>query len=394
MITSRVVLVPVAAHGAPGLLGAAAWDAVRAADGVILTVPGPAGEQWWDALEQAHAEPLAIGPEPGEAALRGALAGMARVGQGAWLLEEPELARGIALARSALELADAPDQEPAVLAAPPTRVAAAPEPRGAEAPDAPDARTAALARAIAVMDALRSPGGDAWSAAQTHESLARYLLEETCEVLEVIEEMPPGPARDAALADELGDILFQVLFHARLGEESQPPWSLADVADGFTAKMERRNPHVFGGPMPGMAEAETSSETDRIDRIIAQWHAVKRAEGSDPGLFAHLPRGLPALQRAAKVVHRARSAGRLGELQEAVARMIATGAAGEEAAGESLRCGARLLESAIAAEARDIDPESALRMLLGRLRAQLEEHPDGRPDEPPEEHHPEHPSAG
>src|SRR5699024_11854399 len=82
-------------------------------------------------------------------------------------------------------------------------------------------RGSALLRAVEVMEALRAPDGDAWTHRQTHASLARYLLEETHEVLEVIDD--PAGHEPGALADELGDLLFQILFHARVGEEEDPP---------------------------------------------------------------------------------------------------------------------------------------------------------------------------
>lgn len=213
---------------------------------------------------------------------------------------------------------------------------------------------AELARSIGIMDALRSEGGDAWSAQQDHASLARYLLEESYEVLDVIEAMDAGPERDRALADELGDILFQVLFHARLGEESEPPWSLADVAAALNAKMERRNPHVFG---PG---AQGASHSEDIDQIVSAWHAAKAAEGRPTGLLDSVPERLPSLQRAAKAVHRARSRGELEELDRSAA------ASAQDVAGGDIALD--LLAVIERAEARDIDPESALRALLARMR--------------------------
>lgn len=235
-------------------------------------------------------------------------------------------------------------------------------------------RGTALLRAVAVVEALRAADGDAWSRAQTHASLARYLLEETHEVLEVIDD--PAAHGPGALTDELGDLLFQILFHARIGQEEEPAWDVDDVARSFVAKMERRNPHVFG-PDRGRALADPED----VDEIVAQWHAVKAAEkaagaeeiageaadptGSEPAdpWSAGIPARLPALQRAAKTVHRARSAGRLEDLLAAADRAATgPGATAQDHHGRAL------LDLVVAAEAEDVDPETALRSLLARTR--------------------------
>ena len=95
-------------------------------------------------------------------------------------------------------------------------------------------------RLVSVMDQLRSPGGCPWDAEQTHESLARYLLEETYEVLEAMDQ-----ADTTALREELGDLLLQVVFHARIAQESDPSFTLDEIASNVVAKLERRHPHVF-----------------------------------------------------------------------------------------------------------------------------------------------------
>ncbi|WP_241237443.1 MazG nucleotide pyrophosphohydrolase domain-containing protein [Brachybacterium saurashtrense] len=247
----------------------------------------------------------------------------------------------------------------------------APKPEPAGAP-----RGAALVRAVEVMEALRGPDGDAWTHQQTHASLARYLLEETHEVLEVIDD--PAGHGPGALADELGDLLFQILFHARVGQEQEPAWDVDDVALAFVAKMERRNPHVFAE----RAEEALEDPSD-VEQIIAQWHAVKAAERAaagarEKGWLEGIPAALPALQRAAKAVHRARSAGRLAELLEA-----ADGACGDEDAEDwGGDVGRALLDLVVAAESRDVDPESALRALLARTGSRLG--PAARGGEDPE----------
>lgn len=224
-----------------------------------------------------------------------------------------------------------------------------------------------LLRAVEVMEALAAEDGDAWTHIQTHSTLARYLLEETHEVLDVIDD--PAVHAPQALADELGDLLFQILFHAELGTRESPAWDIDDVARAFIAKMERRNPHVFADDAD-----QALRDRDDVDEIIAQWHAVKAAERasaqdeattvdlSGVDWFARIPAQLPALQTALKAVHRARSEGRLQQLRD-VAQLAAHEDDAEAwAADQALG----LLELVIAAESRDRDPETALRTLLRR----------------------------
>ena len=117
------------------------------------------------------------------------------------------------------------------------------------AADPPGAR---LLDVVAVMDRLRSPGGCPWDAEQTHASLRPYLLEEAYEAYAAIED---GDAD--GLREELGDVLLQVVFHARLAEEADPPWSVDDVAAGLVAKLVRRHPHVFARrPRAGRARGQ------------------------------------------------------------------------------------------------------------------------------------------
>ena len=228
----------------------------------------------------------------------------------------------------------------------------------------PAPRGTALLRAVEVMEALRAADGDAWTHQQSHASLARYLLEETHEVLEVIDD--PAAHGPGALPDELGDLLFQILFHARIGHEEEPAWDVDDVARSFIAKMERRNPHIFAAH-----REQALSDREDVEEIIAQWHAVKaaerRASGDRPRGWADgIPARLPALQTAAKIVHRARSDGQLEQLL-AAADHAAAAADTEEFGGD---LGRALLDLVVAAEARDDDPETALRALLARLRPQ------------------------
>ena len=154
-------------------------------------------------------------------------------------------------------------------------------------PDPPGAR---LLELVAVMDRLRSPGGCPWDAEQTHRSLATYLLEETYETLEAIEA-----GDDAHLREELGDLLLQVVFHARIAEErADGAWSVDDVAGGIVDKLVRRHPHVFADE-----HAPTAAHVE------ATWERRKAAEKGRTSAMDGIPAALPALTYAAKVLSRA-----------------------------------------------------------------------------------------
>ena len=199
---------------------------------------------------------------------------------------------------------------------------------------------AALVRAVEIMDRLRSPGGCPWDAEQTHRSLAPYLLEEAYETLEAIES---GDAAD--LREELGDLLLQVLFHARLAEEGPDgasPFDIDDVAGDLTAKLIRRHPHVFAD---GIA--------DSTAEVSANWETIKRAEKSRTSATDGVPLGQPALSLTAKLVTRSAKAG--------VSAPWPTG----DGVGE------RLFAVAAEAAAAGIDPELALRETARRYRASI-----------------------
>jgi XTP/dITP diphosphohydrolase len=212
----------------------------------------------------------------------------------------------------------------------------------------------ALARAIEVMDRLRSPGGCPWDAEQTHSSLAKYLVEETYEVLDAIELDDP-----ALLREELGDVLFQVLFHARLAQERiDGAFTIDDIAGDLAQKMIRRHPHVFGVATDGPAPDGGIT----ADEVNIRWEAQKAAEKDRTSVTDGVPMALPALSLAGKLVSRARRAGLEAQVQAAVDR------APDDA---EERLGARLLEVVRDAVGAGIDPESALRATARRLRADL-----------------------
>jgi XTP/dITP diphosphohydrolase len=147
---------------------------------------------------------------------------------------------------------------------------------------------------VAVMDRLRSPGGCPWDAEQTHESLLQYLIEECYETVEAVETGD----RDG-LREELGDLLLQVVFHARLAaEDPDRPFDIDDVAAGITAKLTRRHPHVFG-------DVRAADAAD----VEARWEVLKAAEKGRTSAMDGVPLAQPALALAAKVQSRARRAG-------------------------------------------------------------------------------------
>ncbi|SCF36473.1 XTP/dITP diphosphohydrolase [Micromonospora viridifaciens] len=199
--------------------------------------------------------------------------------------------------------------------------------------DPPGAR---LLDAVEVMDRLASPGGDPWKRAQTHRSLAGFLLEECYEAYDAIS------ADDTdALREELGDVLLQVLLHARLAEElpEGKRWTVDDVAGGLVDKMVRRNPHVFAG-----------EQAASIEEIEANWERIKRAEKTRESVLDGIAMSQPALALAAKILDRA---GRIGL---AVPPPLAESQVDPEA-----RLGASLLATVAAARQAGIDPEAALR---------------------------------
>jgi XTP/dITP diphosphohydrolase len=196
-----------------------------------------------------------------------------------------------------------------------------------------------LLAAVRTMDRLRSPGGCPWDAEQTHSSLAPYLMEEAYETLEAIEL---GDL--AAMREELGDLLLQVLFHARLAEEAAPDerFSIEDVAADLVAKLTRRHPHVF-------ADAAAAD----ADAVAVNWDEIKKAEKQRDSVTDGVPLGQPALALAAKLVSRSRRAG------------LAVALPSGPGIGERLLA---VVEDAVAA---GVDPEHALRQSAREYAEQI-----------------------
>jgi len=199
----------------------------------------------------------------------------------------------------------------------------------------------------------------AWTAALTHESLLEYLLEEAYEVIDAVEAGHTGAADAAELSGELGDVLFQVLLHARLQEEAGH-FSIQDVIEGLTGKMVRRNPHVFNSD-----GTLTDSPTGDPAEIERAWDAAKKVEKpARNSPFEGVPASLPALALAAKAQNRARRAGVPVPLPASGTPASGTPEwDGEEELGELL------FETVRQATERGIDPEAALRAAVRRFTA-------------------------
>lgn len=210
---------------------------------------------------------------------------------------------------------------------------------------------------LSIMELLRSPGGCPWDREQDHVSLRRNFLEETCEAVEAID-------RDdkAALCEELGDVLLQVVFHAELERETGG-FTMDDVVDGICKKLVYRHPHVFGGAQV----ADTNEE-------LSRWEALKRKEkgqASTADAVDAVARTLPGLWRAEKMLQKASKAGfdwssedgALKKLEEETAELrqaVLAGGGTGGAHGIQEELGDVLFSAARIAQEQGIDPEAAL----------------------------------
>jgi len=266
----RVVLVETS-DLLPGLLPFQAWDALATADVVLLRDPDahPSAPSLHAAgLDLAALEPTALGREdllltrpgaPDDRRLAKSLVAAAlEHGRVVYLLEDDE--RGLAPALAGMVAEHDVEIELVFLAQ---------LPRGAE-----------LLRAVAVMDRLRDPdGGCPWDLEQDHHSLGRYLVEETYELLDAI-----ATEDDTDVLEELGDVLLQVLFHARIAAERRA-FGVDDVARALTDKLVRRHPHVFAG-VEGVDDA---------DQVQQSWDRLKADEKGGRGPLDGIPAGMPGL---------------------------------------------------------------------------------------------------
>lgn len=203
---------------------------------------------------------------------------------------------------------------------------------------------------VQVMDQLRRPGGCPWDAEQTHESLARYLLEETYEALEAMDQ---GDL--VSLREELGDLLLQVVFHARIAQEIEPDFSLDAIAQGVVDKLIRRHPHVFSDLV-----VTTNEELE------ANWAKIKETEKQRESVTDGVPTAMPALQLATQLIYRSRKLDAdLGnpEMKEALRNII--GEVSQE------QVAALLVATVELAREQDLDAESVLRAEMMRYRKRI-----------------------
>jgi XTP/dITP diphosphohydrolase len=305
---------------APGLLSWPAWNLLRSAACVYTA---PAGSPHEPYLAEAGVPVRRLtGTAPDLAAQLLSAAGHDTI---VWLAGtdgDPELGQALASLVAAAAERDRPVPEIEVV-------------HGSY--DLPGARLLDL---VAVMDRLRSPGGCPWDARQTHRSLVSYLLEEAYETVESIET---GSLSD--LREELGDLLLQVVFHARLAEEHETePFSIDDVAGGIVDKLIHRHPHVFG---------EVHAPT--AEHVEANWETIKAAEKSRNSAVEGVPLGQPALSLAEKLMSRADRAGLDVPVPPLPSVVAGAGNLGE-----------LLLGVVAEARRRGLDPEAELRSAARR----------------------------
>ncbi|MFE2443651.1 nucleoside triphosphate pyrophosphohydrolase [Streptomyces melanosporofaciens] len=300
--TGRIVLLTTTHRVAPGLLSWPAWQALHGADRVLSGDP--------DHPQLPYLREAGVQVEPGSPAARElvdyCVAGGGRTAVVLTSAEgESELTDGLArLAGSGREAM--PDLE--------------------LLPGSYDLPGARLLDLVQVMDRIRAECP--WSGTRTNEELVKYGIEEAYELVEAIEE-----GDREALLEELGDVLLQVVFHARIAQDApEDPFSIDDVAGGIVDKLIHRHPHVFGDET-----AETAEDVRR------HWLRTKAAEKQRDSVTEGVPLGQPALALTAKLAFRARTA------------------ALDVALPEGAGVGYELLALAVRAEADGVDPEAALR---------------------------------
>lgn len=204
-----------------------------------------------------------------------------------------------------------------------------------------------MQKLLQTMRRLRAPDGCPWDREQTHESLRPYLLEEAAEAADALHTANP-----AEMADELGDVLLQVAFHAVIAEEAGT-FSYEDIERAIVGKLERRHPHVFG-----------EVKVENAAQVVANWQAIKATERGERAPADKVPRSLPALMRASELGRKLEWPG--GSAKEVDAALHMTGDAAEHV-------GRLLLAVTDYARALGVNPELALRDAAdARVRAFVE----------------------
>ena len=207
-----------------------------------------------------------------------------------------------------------------------------------------------LIRLREVMDKLRSPGGCPWDAEQDHASLLKYLLEESYEFIESVEDNDRQ-----AMQEELGDLLLQVYFHSRMAEEdATQPFNIEDVAKSVADKLIRRHPHVFAGALVNSSED-----------VLENWEKQKAAEKGRTSAIDGVPLAQPALPLATKVIYR------LNKLNYdlPISKPISLPSEINQDQFGQILLG--LISQAVE---KGLDPEAALRGATKTLIAQIQEH--------------------
>ena len=207
-----------------------------------------------------------------------------------------------------------------------------------------------LIRLREVMDKLRSPGGCPWDAEQDHTSLLKYLLEESYEFIESVENSD----RDA-MQEELGDLLLQVYFHSRMAEEdAKQPFNIEDVAKSVADKLIRRHPHVFAGEV-----------VDSSADVLENWEKQKAAEKGRTSAIDGVPLAQPALPLATKVLYRLKKLNYDLSVSEPIKLNDDV---------DQDQFGQILLGLITQAVDKGLDPEAALRGATKELIVQIQEH--------------------
>ena len=317
-----LLVVPLAPEETP-LLSLAEWDELKRCERVFFERPT---HPLADRLRVAGIEAGPFDDDP-------------PAGRDGWgLVTDPDSPRVLLLAREGARVSlglSAPDDLSAAHAAPVARRAAA-----------------SLGALAVVMARLRSEDGCPWDREQTHDSLKVHLLEEAHEVIEAIDL----GRTSAELEEELGDLLLQVAFHARVADQ-EGRFDLASVGDHIVGKLIGRHPHVFGETV--VADAA---------EVVRNWETIKATEKQRTDLFEDIPRTLPALLAAYKTQKRAAAAGFEADAGRARSRL--DDALASEPDAESV--GEALFWLVAVARAAGIDPEGALLKATSKFRGSLD----------------------
>ncbi len=334
-MAGKIVLVPFSPRVAPGLVSAAAWRLMTAPGAVVHA--GTPDHPTLPYLDDADVQIVVFEAEASAYEIARDLIGQAEAGATVVWIAAPDGDEALAQALGE-QLAHGSDIELELL------------------PGSYDLPGAKVLDLIKVMDRLRSPGGCPWDAEQTHQSLLKYLIEETYEVVETIEDndlAEAGPGRNA-LREELGDVLLQVAFHSRIAQEHPTdPFTIDEVAEGIASKLVSRHPHVFAD-----VTADTAADVE------ANWDKIKAAEKGRTSAVEGVPLALPALLLTDKLLKRARNSDVELDLPTLPPEVA-------DYAKDADGVGKLLLAAAVHARALGVDPEEALRTAARGLRDQI-----------------------